>query len=67
MHLVQVDSSRITKKYLQALDEDLNKPGDLRDMLDTSTRGDLTAEKMLKIVLDGVKRRVDKQKKNESG
>ncbi|TFK93429.1 hypothetical protein K466DRAFT_478739 [Polyporus arcularius HHB13444] len=67
IHLVQVDSFRITKKYLQALDEDLNKPGDLRDMLDTTPGGDLTAEKMLKIVLDGVKRRVDKQEKNGSG
>ncbi len=67
MHLVQVDSFRTTKKYLKALDEDLNKPGDLRDMLDTSTGGDLTAEEMLKIVLDGVKRRVDKQKMNGSG
>ncbi|TFK79707.1 hypothetical protein K466DRAFT_463825, partial [Polyporus arcularius HHB13444] len=63
IHFVQVGNRERTKKYLQALDDDLNKQGGIRDFVDftPSTGDDLTAEGLLKILLASVKRRVEKQ------
>ncbi len=67
LHFVQIGNREETKRYLQALDDDLNKRGDLRDFVDItpSTGDELTAEGMLKILLASVKRRVEKQEMND--
>ncbi|KAI0353131.1 hypothetical protein OH77DRAFT_1427924 [Trametes cingulata] len=63
IQFVQIGDSRDATAYLQALDDELQTVYNVRDIVDTTPylNGRLTADTIIKILLGGINRRVDKR------
>jgi hypothetical protein len=63
---VQIGKDKQATKYLHELDSHLSERHQIRDIVDTTPanklHGSLSAEALVKVLLGGVNRRVDKDK-----
>ncbi|KAJ6615585.1 hypothetical protein B0H10DRAFT_2040034 [Mycena sp. CBHHK59/15] len=64
IQFVQIGNDDAATKALKALDDDLHKAGNIRDIVDTTPYAKLnpvTAEGLIKVLLGGINRRIDEQ------
>jgi hypothetical protein len=66
IQFVQVGNDSKATKYLKQLDNDIDDDNNMRDMIDTTSasklKGKLSGDALVKILLGGVNRRLDKEK-----
>ncbi|KAJ6602300.1 hypothetical protein B0H10DRAFT_662987 [Mycena sp. CBHHK59/15] len=64
IQFVQIGNDAVATKALKALDDDLHKAGNIRDIVDTTPYAKLnpvTADGLIKVLLGGINRRIDDQ------
>ncbi|KAG2115496.1 hypothetical protein DEU56DRAFT_761685 [Suillus clintonianus] len=62
IQFVQIGNSKGATKFLVELDDNLNQKHKIRDIVDTTPyMGEVNAEMLIKVLLGGINRRVDKQ------
>ncbi|KAF4575199.1 hypothetical protein EYR36_006557 [Pleurotus pulmonarius] len=65
IQLLQIGKDVAAAEYLKQLDDDLHKTHNIRDIVDTTpfqtTKGEITADLITKILIGGINRRVDRK------
>ncbi|KIK73888.1 hypothetical protein PAXRUDRAFT_836124 [Paxillus rubicundulus Ve08.2h10] len=63
IQFVQIGNDKQATKFLAELDDDLSQSHNIRDIVDTTPYfgAELTAEMLIKILLGGINRRVDRR------
>jgi len=64
IQFVQIGNEKGAAQYLQRLDDNLSSTHKIRDIVDTTPYyGEITADGLIKILLGGINRKVDKEKR----